>query len=288
MMILSFYEKVGRGLHKGQHHFFPSPRTLLLALPMFYYLLFSCLLLPTLLTRLFGMHFIGVTGGIASGKSTTSNYLKEKGCPIVDFDQIARDVVVPGTSSYNRIVEVFGERVLSPDKTLNRTTLGEIVFNDKQKLSQLNGIMNTSMRLQFAKEALSCFFSKLKRTVFVDAPLLFESGLDGICTKTVVIYVSKETQLQRLMQRNNLSEADALLRINAQWSLDKKKGLATDVVSNDGTIQELKVQLDAWLQTKINDPGSILSLVKPTFAAVLLSIPINLMALTYYMVFYSA
>ncbi|MGM0843986.1 MAG: dephospho-CoA kinase [Bacillota bacterium] len=192
---------------------------------------------------------IGLTGGIASGKSTVSNLLIQKGFTVVDADLAARKVVEPGEPAYLKIVEAFGPEVRNEDGTLNRAALGTIIFNDEALRKELNEIVHPAVRAQMLSEKEDAFENGMQ-TVIMDIPLLFESGLTWMVDKTVVVYVDSNTQLSRLMIRNSLNEEEALARVNSQMSLEEKKSLADAVLDNRGTIDETSSQLDdliaAW------------------------------------------
>jgi dephospho-CoA kinase len=186
---------------------------------------------------------IGLTGGIASGKSTVSKLLIEKGFSVVDADAAARKAVEPGEPALVKIVDAFGQEILNPDGTLNRGALGEIIFNNEESRKELNGIVHPAVRAQMLGEKDQAF-EQGKNTVIMDIPLLYESQLTWMVDKTIVVYVDRETQLTRLMKRNGLSEEEATARIESQMSLDKKKELAQAVLDNRGTIEETLRQLD--------------------------------------------
>ncbi|WP_285765628.1 dephospho-CoA kinase [Peribacillus sp. SI8-4] len=189
---------------------------------------------------------IGITGGIASGKSTVSLYLQELGFTIIDADLASRAVVEPGEEAYGQVVSAFGEGILLADGTIDRAKLGSIIFHDEEKRLQLNGIVHPAvrrwMRLK-TEEALEAG----KETVFMDIPLLFESKLTYMVEKTLLIYVNERVQLERLMNRNGLSEADALARIHSQMPLADKRALADAVIDNDGRLEDTKSQVRAVL-----------------------------------------
>jgi len=189
---------------------------------------------------------IGLTGGIASGKSTVSNMIKEMGITVVDADQISRDVVEFGKPAYNKIVEVFGVEILQEDHTLNREKLGTLIFSDQKKREQLNEIVHPAVRkemLQQVKKEKELGSS----AVVLDIPLLFESKLTYLVDKTILVYVDEQIQLERLMQRNGYTEEEAKLRIQSQLPLKDKRKLADEIIDNNGSLENTQTQLKAVL-----------------------------------------
>ncbi|MEZ0119493.1 MULTISPECIES: dephospho-CoA kinase [Heyndrickxia] len=186
---------------------------------------------------------IGLTGGIASGKSTVSNMLKTKGFTIVDADIAARKVVEPGELAYEQIIEAFGEGILLQDLTLDRKKLGALIFADEALRMKLNSIVHPAVRAWMTREKDRAIENG-KKTVFLDIPLLFESRLTYMVERTILVYVDEETQLKRLMARNGLSEKEAQMRIRAQMPLSEKKALADAVLDNNGSLEETKQQLE--------------------------------------------
>mgnify|MGYP001283802880 CR=1 FL=1 len=191
---------------------------------------------------------IGLTGGIATGKSTVSEMFKEMDIPVVDADVISREVVEPGELAYEKIVDTFGEEVLHPDGTLNRKKLGSIVFGDEQKRKQLNEIVHPEVRKKMISER-DRYVQEGHPIVVLDIPLLFESKLTHFVDKTLLIYVDEDIQLKRLMNRDQSTKEEALQRINAQYPISKKLELADAVIYNNGTIEETKEQLLEQLKT---------------------------------------
>lgn len=189
---------------------------------------------------------IGITGGIASGKSTVSLYLQELGFTIVDADLASRAVVEPGEEAYYQVVKAFGEDILLTDGNIDRVKLGSIIFNDQEKRLLLNGIVHPAVR-NWMRLKTEAALSSGEETVFMDIPLLFESKLTFMVDKTLLIYVDEQVQLKRLMNRNGLSETEALARINSQMPLADKKALADAVIDNNGDINETKRQVKAIL-----------------------------------------
>ena len=189
---------------------------------------------------------IGLTGSIASGKSTISTMLKEKGYPIIDADLVARVVVEPGTQTLLVIEDVFGQGVMNADGTLNRDALGQIIFHDPAKRKQLNDIMHPAIRAEMIRQR-DQLIEDGHLTLFMDIPLLFESRLQHYVEKILVVSVTEETQLQRLMERNTLSKEEATARIQSQLPISEKEKGADAVIYNNGSIEESRVQLERLL-----------------------------------------
>lgn len=190
---------------------------------------------------------IGITGGIASGKSSVSQYLKELGFTVVDADVASRAVVEPGEEAYLQVVKAFGEDLLLSDGNIDRAKLGSIIFHDQEKRLLLNSIVHPAVRNWMRVETEKALATGAE-TVFMDIPLLFESKLTFMVEKTLLIYVDESVQLERLMNRNALTKSDALARIRSQMPLKDKKALADAVVDNNGDIEETKKQVDEVLK----------------------------------------
>ncbi|MCL6588171.1 MAG: dephospho-CoA kinase [Anoxybacillus sp.] len=184
---------------------------------------------------------IGLTGGIASGKSTVANMLKAWNIPVVDADTIAREVVNIGEEAYVRIVETFGEDVLQENREIDRAKLGALIFHDKEKRNQLNAIVHPAVRKKMLEQRDEIL--QKKPVVVLDIPLLFESNLTHFVDKIIVVYVDDAIQLERLMKRNGFSQEEALARIRSQLPLSEKKAYADAVIDNNGTIDQTRQQL---------------------------------------------
>jgi dephospho-CoA kinase len=185
---------------------------------------------------------IGLTGGIASGKSTVANMLKVLGIPVIDADEEARLAVEKGEEAYEKIVSFFGKDILLPDGSIDRKKLGNIIFPDAEKRKVLNSIVHPAVRKKMLQKKEQYIFSGHKWIV-MDIPLLFESNLTHMVDRTIVVYVDQETQLKRLMSRNGFSEEEARARISSQLPLDEKIKWADAVIDNNGSITETKAQL---------------------------------------------
>ena len=189
------------------------------------------------------MFKIGLTGGIASGKSTVLTYFKDKGIPYIDADIVAREVVEPGTKGLEAIVDVFGSNVLHDDGTLNREALGAIVFHNEEKRRQLNDCLKEHIRNRIM-ELTAHYESNRTAVLIYDIPLLIEGEWYTMMDEVWLVYVNELTQIERLMSRNGFSKEDALARINSQMRLDDKRSFADVIINNSGTPQALTAQLD--------------------------------------------
>lgn len=185
---------------------------------------------------------IGLTGSIATGKSTVAKMFLELGVPVIDADQISREVVEPGERAYEKIVDVFGKGILHDDGTINRKKLGAIVFQDEEKRKVLNRIVHPEVRKKML-ERRDRLVDENKKAVVLDIPLLFESKLTHFVEKTVVVYVNPDVQLKRLMSRDDITEEEALHRIHAQIPIGEKAEMADEIIDNNGTIEETYQQV---------------------------------------------
>jgi len=192
---------------------------------------------------------IGITGGIASGKSTISSYYRSLGIPIIDADVEARLAVENGEPAYNEIVHYFGETILHKDGTINRALLGEIVFNNEGKLQVLNSIVHPDVRRRMEKKKKEAIQAH-ESAVILDIPLLFENKLNEMVDRTILVYVDERIQMERLMKRNNLNVDQAKSRINAQMPLSLKVSLTDEIINNNGSkenaIEQAQLILRKW------------------------------------------
>lgn len=180
---------------------------------------------------------VGLTGGIASGKSTVSAMLRELGAVVIDGDQLAREVVAKGTPGLARVVEAFGPDVLTADGDLDRPRMGGIVFNDEEKRRVLEGIIHP---LVFERIVELEAAAPDGAVVVHDIPLLAESGRAGTFDAVVVVDVPEEVQVERMLRDRGWTEADARARIAAQASRDERRAVATYVIDNTGTLEDLR------------------------------------------------
>lgn len=179
------------------------------------------------------MILIGLTGGVASGKSTVAKMFKKCGVIVIDADELAREVVQPGKPAWRDIVHRFGKSVLNSDRTINRQKLGQTVFRDRAKLRQLERIIHPRVAAEQKRLTRQASRKDPNAVVMYDVPLLFEAGIDKRVDKTVVVTSDRETQIMRLKNRNGFTRAEALRRICSQMPLAMKR-LRADYVL-DGT-----------------------------------------------------
>ena len=180
---------------------------------------------------------IGLTGDIAHGKSQSSKIFKELGCYIIDADKLSRTLTTKDSKCLKEIVETFGTDILNYNGTLNRKKLGQIVFNDKQAKMDLERIIHPHI-IKKTNEIIAKKYNKTN--IIVDAPLLFEVGLDRVCDKVIVIYARYHIQITRFMKRDNLSKEEAIKRIALQMPIEDKMRLADITIDNSGTLIDLK------------------------------------------------
>jgi dephospho-CoA kinase len=192
------------------------------------------------------LRLIGLTGGIATGKSTFADALRARGVPVVDADALARAVVAPGSPALAEIVRTFGPDVLDGQGGLDRRRLGARVFSDPKMRRRLEAITHPAIR-----EAMGAETAGLARAghpiAFYDAPLLYEVGLDSAVDSVVVVYAPREAQLARLAARDGASAADAEARLAAQWPVDEKAARADFLVDNTGGVGDLGPKADRLL-----------------------------------------
>ncbi|WP_223638523.1 dephospho-CoA kinase [Planococcus sp. 4-30] len=190
---------------------------------------------------------IGLTGSIASGKSTVSNMLKNAGYPIIDADVVARLVVEPGSNTLAQIAKAFGPDVIQADGTMDRAKVGEIIFNDPASRKILNDLIHPAIRQEMYRQRQE-FLAQGYKTIVMDIPLLFESRLQHLVDKILVVSVTEENQFSRLMERNGFSEKEARARISSQLPMSVKEDGADAVIYNNGTLDETKWQLNRILE----------------------------------------
>jgi dephospho-CoA kinase len=194
--------------------------------------------------------FIGLTGGIGSGKSTVTEYLKSKGYIVIDADVLAKTVVEPGEKAYFDIVSEFGEVILNNDRSINRKMLGDIIFNDIALRKKLNAIVHPEVR-RLMMELLH-EFSYHNEVLFADIPLLIESDLMYMFDQVWLVYAPEDICLNRIIERDKVGMEEALLRIRAQMPIDEKKIVSDLIIDNSTDEEALYRQIDQALAFSIN------------------------------------
>ena len=193
---------------------------------------------------------IGLTGGIASGKSSVGKYLQKQGLPVLDADIYAHEALSPGTQATGIVIERYGALVQLTQKSssesnaaspeINRRALGQIVFNHAAERLWLEQLIHPIVRKRLEQEIE---LRSRSSALVLMIPLLFEAGLEELCTEVWVVHCSSQEQQNRLMARNGLSAVDAKRRIQAQWPLEQKRQLADQVIDNSGNIKEWESQV---------------------------------------------
>jgi dephospho-CoA kinase len=195
------------------------------------------------------MILVGLTGGIATGKSTVAKMFERCGAVVIDADELARNVVKAGKPAWREIVKAFGRTVLNPDRTLNRHALGTIVFGNRPKLRKLEKIIHPRVAREQARLTRQAARRDPQAVVIYDVPLLFETGIDKRVDKIIVVTANKETQISRLTKRNGLTRPEALRRIRNQMPLAKKVRLADFVLQGTLKPAALRQAVRALIRT---------------------------------------
>jgi len=181
-----------------------------------------------------GVVVVGITGGPATGKSLVTAEFRRLGAAVIDADIIAREVLTSGRAEYIATVSAFGEAILCPDGTIDRKALGDIVFADKNRLAELTAITHPGI-ISIIRETIARLKEEGSSPVIaLDAPLLFEAGLEGDVDKIIVVFTDRDVQLKRLMDRDGLGETEAVLRVASQMPLAQKKRRAHCLIDNNG------------------------------------------------------
>lgn len=193
---------------------------------------------------------IGLTGGIACGKSTVSALLARRGAILIDADLLAREVVEPGAPALAEVVRVFGDGVLQEDGSLNRKELGRFVFGHEARRKELEAILHPPIR-RLMRERME-EFQRLHpdKLVVVDVPLLFESRMEDEFQEVLLVYVDPSVQLERLMARDGLTREEAQQRLNAQIPIEWKKEWADVIIDNGGDLEDTEKQVNTYLRRK--------------------------------------
>lgn len=186
------------------------------------------------------MILVGLTGGVATGKSTVAKMFARCGAVVIDADQLAREVVLPGTPAWREITRTFGTGILNPDRTIDRRALGSLVFSHLRKRRRLERIIHPRVAREQQRLTKQAARIDPDAVVIYDVPLLFEAGIDTRVDTVVVVTADRETQIARLGKRNGFSRSEALRRIRSQMSMNHKRRLADFVL--DGTENKRRLQ----------------------------------------------
>jgi len=189
------------------------------------------------------MLIVGLTGGLATGKTTVAKFIENLGATVLDADAIVRELYTPGSDVWKKIVKAFGREVLMPDRSVDRKKLAAIVFSNRQTLDRLNKLVHPSVLKHFQQEIADFSESQDWGILVLNVPLLFEAGLQKLCDKTVVVTARLRTQLDRLYLRDGFSKEEAAKRIASQMPLTEKVRRADFVVDNDAGLEHTREQV---------------------------------------------
>ena len=189
---------------------------------------------------------IGITGGIASGKSTVTNFLRQKGFQVVDADAVVHQLQKPGGRLFEALVQHFGQEIILENGELNRPLLASLIFSNTEEREWSKQIQGEIIREELA--TLRDQLAQTEEIFFMDIPLLFEQDYSAWFDETWLVYVEPDVQMERLMKRDQLSKDLAISRLSAQWSLEEKKGLASQVIDNNGNQDLLLTQVSILLE----------------------------------------
>ena len=196
------------------------------------------------------MRLIGVTGGIATGKSTVDRMLEAHGAAVIDADQLARDVVRRGEPALQEVAARFGSDVIQPDGSLDRERLGKIVFADPEARRDLDQITHPRIA-ELTRDRIAEALASPALLVAVDIPLLFENARESMFEGVLLVYAPREVQIRRLRERNGLDEAAALQRLAAQLPIDEKRERATWIIDNTQGLDATARAVDDWWETAV-------------------------------------
>ena len=194
---------------------------------------------------------IGITGGIASGKSTVTNFLRQKGFQVVDADALVHQLQKPGGRLFKALVQHFGQEIILENGELNRPLLASLIFSNPEEREWSKQIQGEIIREELA--TLRDQLAQTEEIFFMDIPLLFEQDYSSWFDQTWLVYVEPDVQMERLMKRDQLSKNLAISRLSAQWPLEEKKGLASQVIDNNGSQDQLLAQLNSLLEKSDQD-----------------------------------
>ena len=194
---------------------------------------------------------IGITGGIASGKSTVTNFLRQRGFQVVDADALVHQLQKPGGRLFKALVQHFGQEIILENGALNRPLLASLIFSNTEEREWSKRTQGEIIREELA--SLRDNLAQQESIFFMDIPLLFEQDYSSWFDETWLVYVDRDVQLKRLMKRDQLSKELAEARLSAQWPLEEKKGLASQVIDNNGSQDQLLAQVNSLLERSDQD-----------------------------------
>ena len=195
------------------------------------------------------MLVVGLTGGIASGKSVISKMLEEHGALLIDADEVSRELVAPHTKCWEKLISSFGKEILQEDLTLDRKKIADRVFNNPEELSKLNSLLHPEIIEQIEVQLKSIQEKDPEAIVIIDAALLVETGMYKKYDKLIVVRANEETQVKRIMARDSMSQIEAKRRIHSQLPLKDKIKKADFVIKNDGGLRETREQVEKVFNT---------------------------------------
>ena len=199
---------------------------------------------------------IGLTGGIVSGKTTVAKMFKDLGAKIIDADKLGHSVIRPHKTAWIKIIKLFGEEVLKEDLNIDRKKLGKIVFNDQRLLRKLNEITHPEIIKVIKREIdlvkNSTYKDEKKRILIIDAALIYETKIDRLMDKIIVVYIDEDEQIKRLIKRDNFSYDEALQRIKSQIPIKQKVEMADYVIDNNNSLDKTREQVKKIWQNLIS------------------------------------
>ena len=198
------------------------------------------------------MLVIGLTGGIGTGKSEAARHMVELGAELIDADVVGHEAYKPNTEAWQRVVEAFGEGILTPNGEIDRRSLGAIVFSDPEQLSRLNGIMHPLMA-RMVQEKIEGFSEQGAQVVIVEAALLFEAGWNSLVEEVWVTDAPEVSVVGRLVQRNGMSEEEAHKRVSAQMSRTERLSRADIVIDNSADVEGMQRAIDELWATRVKE-----------------------------------
>lgn len=206
------------------------------------------------------MLIVGLTGGIASGKSEAARLFRELGARVIDADALSREVMEPHSECWQGVTAAFGDAIIKEDSRIDREKLAAIVFTDPEKRLQLNALVHPVILQKIDEMVAAIAEEEQEALVVIDAPLLVETGIHRTCDRVIVVYTGEETQYHRLRKRDGMSREEAQRRIAAQLPLDEKVKIADHVIDNEGSLESLRRRTEEVFEALLRElkPAGIL------------------------------